>query len=308
MFDLAALRAATAHGPVARIVIAGVKGSSPRELGAAMLVWADGQSGSIGGGALEWQAMQRARVMLAKGGRRHFETTALGPNIGQCCGGAVSLLTEVYSADSLPQGPLVARPLEGAPMPLGVKRLLAKARNSGSLPATQVLQGWLIEPITTPQRQIWIWGAGHVGRALAEVLAPLPQLALTWVDVAVERFPDAPPPSRILPVPAPECAVTLAPQTAEHLIVTYSHALDLELCHRLLHHGFGFCGLIGSASKAARFRSRLAALGHSPQAISRILCPIGDPALGKAPHAIAIGVAAQMLRSNFLSQRSQCSI
>jgi xanthine dehydrogenase accessory factor len=101
-----------------------------------------------------------------------------------------------------------------------------------------------------------------------------------------------------LPVPDPGLAVALAPKDAEHLILTYSHALDLDLCHRLLTHGFSACGLIGSATKWARFRSRLAALGHSAPAIDRIDCPIGNPSLGKHPQAIAIGVA-----SAFLSRR-----
>ena len=87
----------------------------------------------------------------------------------------------------------------------------------------------------------------------------------------------------------------LAPAEAEHLVLTYSHALDLEICHRLLGHGFRAAGLIGSATKWARFRSRLAALGHAPEQVARIRCPIGDPALGKHPQAIAVGVAAEIL-------------
>ena len=78
-------------------------------------------------------------------------------------------------------------------------------------------------------------------------------------------------------------------------MLTYSHALDLDLCHRLLAHGFARAGVIGSATKWARFRSRLAALGHAPDAIARIDCPIGDPSLGKHPQAIAIGVAQAVL-------------
>lgn len=308
MFDLEALARAAVAGPVARVVIAAVKGSSPRELGASMLVWAGGQSGSIGGGALEWQAVLRAREMLAKGGQR-FDREALGPDLGQCCGGVVSLLTEVYTVDTLPQGPVVARSLShDSPAPLAVARVLAAARAQGGLQATQEVQGWLLESVAVAKRQLWIWGAGHVGRALVDVLGPLPQMALTWVDIAEDRFPPTPLGARILPVPAPENAVALAPAEAEHLIVTYSHALDLELCHRLLQQDFKFCGLIGSASKWARFRSRLAALGHSAKAIDRIHCPIGDPSLGKHPQAIAIGVATEILRSNSLSQRSLCSI
>ncbi len=167
--------------------------------------------------------------------------------------------------------------------------------SQGITPAPQLIQGWMVEPIARPTRQIWIWGAGHVGRALAQVLSPLPDLALTWVDTGPDRFPAAPLTARILPVPQPENAVPLAPRDAEHLILTYSHALDLALCHGLLTHGFATCGLIGSATKWARFRSRLTALGHSAPAIARITCPIGDPSLGKHPTAIAISVAHSLL-------------
>ncbi|MEO6301031.1 MAG: xanthine dehydrogenase accessory protein XdhC [Paracoccaceae bacterium] len=292
MFDLAGLGSAlAAHGRVARIVIAAFEGHSPREVGAAMLVWAGGQSGTIGGGALEFQAVARAREMLGPGGSR-MDRDALGPALGQCCGGVVTLLTEVY--DAVPEGPVVAR--GPGQMPLAVSRILAAARGQGASPEPGLVQGWMVEPITVPLRPVWVWGAGHVGRALVGVLAPLTGLEITWVDFAADRFP-AIAAVRILPVPEPERAVTLAPPDAEHLIVTFSHALDLELCHRLLQHGFGRCGLIGSATKWARFRSRLGALGHSTAEIGRIECPIGDPALGKHPQAIAIGVAAAMLRT-----------
>ncbi len=297
MFDLAALQTAvTTHGPVARVVIASVKGSSPRETGASMLVWANGQMGTIGGGALEWQATTHARAMLTTGGHR-LDHCSLGPNLGQCCGGAVSLLTEIYTANTLPTDTaLIARSLDGSPMPLAIKRLITQARNQGTRPAPQLIQGWMVEPIAHPTRQLWIWGAGHVGRALVHTLAPLPDISITWIDTAPDRFPDhILENTRALPVPNPADAVTLAPKTAEHLILTYSHALDLDLCHRLLTHGFSACGLIGSASKWARFRSRLAALGHHSTAINRIACPIGDPALGKHPQAIAISAAAAIL-------------
>jgi xanthine dehydrogenase accessory factor len=294
MFDRGALQTALlAHGRVARVVVAAVEGSAPREVGAAMLVWDGGQSGTIGGGALEWQAVLRARALLAQGDGARIDREALGPSLGQCCGGAVTLVSEVY--DTVPEGEVVARSLDGSPMPLAVRRILAAARGQGVMPAPQLLHGWMVEPVLAPRRQVWIWGAGHVGRAIVAVLAPLPDLALTWVDISPERFPEAPG-VRLLPVPDPADAVRLAPPEAEHLIVTFSHALDLELCHRLLNHGFARCGLIGSATKWARFRARLRALGHEPSAIARIACPIGDPALGKHPQAIAIGVAAEVMR------------
>ncbi|MGL6209363.1 MAG: XdhC family protein, partial [Paracoccaceae bacterium] len=163
----------------------------------------------------------------------------------------------------------------------------------------QLIQGWFIEPTARPQRHLWVWGAGHVGRAIVSTLAPLPDRAITWVDVAPDRFPDTPLEGvRILPTHDPTRALILCPPDGEHLILTYSHALDLDLCHHLLTHGFKALGLIGSATKWARFRARLKNLGHSDASVARIQCPIGDPSLGKHPQAIAIGVAREVLTAH----------
>jgi xanthine dehydrogenase accessory factor len=335
VFDLGGLAAAlAAHGQVARVVIAGVEGSSPREVGASMLVFAEGQSGTIGGGALEFEAAAKARLALAGcpptpslphagGGRRSagsvtedggrdgpsspnvgegwggwtcVERIALGPSLGQCCGGAVVLWTEVYDAVPEAVAGVVARgPGE---MPLAVARILAAARGQGARPAPGLVAGWLVEPVAEAERQVWVWGAGHVGRALVSVLAPLPGIAVTWVDVSAERFPDVVPEGvTVVPATDPALVADHAPVGAEHLVLTFSHALDLELCHRLLLRDFGTCGLIGSATKWGRFRSRLKALGHSGEAIARIRCPIGDPGLGKHPQAIAVGVVAELLKA-----------
>ncbi len=296
-FDREALReAVNTHGKVVRVVIAGIKGSSPREVGAAMLVWKDGQSGTIGGGTLEFQAAEAARTQAVSS---RLTQHALGPDLGQCCGGAVTLLSEIYDFDEVEglDDNIIARPVSTGAMPLSVKRMLAQARGQGVEPEPQLLDGWMVEPVHTPARNLWIWGAGHVGRALVDVLSPLPDLAITWVDTGPERFPETVPPGvTAVPAAKPAELVRHAPRDAEHLVLTYSHNLDLELCNRLLLHDFRFAGLIGSATKWARFRSRLAALGHSPERISRITCPIGDPSLGKHPQMIAVGVAAQLLR------------
>ncbi|KIC43583.1 molybdenum cofactor sulfurylase [Ruegeria sp. ANG-S4] len=296
-FDLEALREAVeTHGKVVRVVIAAIKGSSPREVGAAMLVWQDGQSGTIGGGTLEYQAAEAARLQTASS---RLTQHALGPELGQCCGGAVSLLSEVYDIDAVEalDDAIIARPVAGQDMPLMVKRLLADARGQGIAPEPRLVEGWMIEPVHRPTRNLWIWGAGHVGRALVDVLSPLPDLSITWVDTGQDRFPKAVPNGvTVVPVVKPADLVRHAPHNAEHLVLTYSHSLDLELCNRLLLHDFRFAGLIGSATKWARFRSRLAALGHAPERIGRITCPIGDPGLGKHPQMIAVGVAAQLLR------------
>ena len=235
-----------------RVTVAGVQGSAPREEGAAMLVRGDGIEGTIGGGALEWEAMRIARQMLADGRARAEHRFPLGPALGQCCGGAVALLFEAVAALDRPRG-----------------------------------------------ADLWVWGAGHVGRAIVAAMAPLPHVAITWADTAPGRFPDTPP-DGVETVAAADLPRLMghAPVHAHHLILTYSHETDLALCHAALARGFASCGLIGSATKWARFRSRLAALGHGDAEISRIDCPIGDPSLGKHPQAIAVGVAARLLKEH----------
>ena len=331
VFDLGALAVAlAAHGRVARVVIAGVEGSSPREVGASMLVWpgistGGGQSGTIGGGALEFEASAKAREWLASVppsptlppfGERgsvapwvertaspaRVERVALGPRLGQCCGGAVVLWTEVFEAVPEAVAGVVARGV--GEMPLAVARVLAAARGQGLRPSPGLVAGWLVEPVAEAERRVWVWGAGHVGRALVSVLAPLPGIAVTWVDVGQERFPEVVPEGvTVVPASDPALVADHAPVGAEHLVLTYSHSLDLELCHRLLKRGFKGLGLIGSATKWGRFRSRLAALGHSGEAVGRIRCPIGDPSLGKHPQAIAVGVVAEMLRDSRVAAR-----
>jgi len=299
-FDLDALRAAVAaHGRVARVVIAGAAGSVPRGPGTAMLVWRDGQSGTIGGGALEYQAVDRARQTLTSGDR--FDKVPLGPGLGQCCGGAVQMLTEIWDAARLATvtGEVHARPLPGSgpEMPLKLAGQLRAARAGHRPVETAMVQGWFVEPVRLSAQPLWVWGAGHVGRAIVATISPLPDFAITWVDSAPARFPDTVP-SGVTALPAPDmsAAMRLAPAKAHHLILTYSHEIDLALCHGALNRDFRFCGLIGSATKWTRFRKRLQQLGHSDACISRITCPIGEPGLGKHPQAIAVGVATSLIR------------
>ncbi|WP_406735625.1 xanthine dehydrogenase accessory protein XdhC [Thioclava sp. GXIMD4215] len=290
-FDPARLRHSA---PFTRVLVAGVKGSTPREAGAEMLVFADRIQGTIGGGALEYSAIQEARA-----GRTGRQTIPLGPAMNQCCGGAVTLAYEAITPQDMARefGALHARPLDGpAEMPLSVHRALARYRDRGQLPPL-LIDGWLVEPVAPPALPLWIWGAGHVGRAIATTLAPFPDYAIYLADTDAARFPEVLP-QGVTPLIAanPADLVPLAPLHAHHYVLTYSHALDLDLCHRLLTRGFGHLGLIGSDTKWARFRNRLRDLGHSPEKIGQIQCPIGDPSLGKHPQAIAIGVAAGVLR------------
>ncbi len=285
--DLGLIRKAIAeHGTITRILIAHSAGSAPRGAGTSMLVWDGGQSGTIGGGALELMATELAHTMASPVLSR---TIPLGPDLGQCCGGSVTLVWERFDLSTPPR---FARPMAAdAPMPDRLPNL-----PPGSVP--RIMNNWLIEAGPQPSRPVWIYGAGHVGRALVGVLAPLPDMALTWVDTHADRFPTHRHELTQLVATTPAAVTRYAPPDADHLILTYSHALDLALCHALLSHDTGSIGLIGSATKWARFKSRLGTLGHSPAQISRIACPIGDPALGKHPQAIALGVAATLLRSS----------
>ncbi|MDE0969424.1 MAG: xanthine dehydrogenase accessory protein XdhC [Octadecabacter sp.] len=234
------------------VSVTAIKGSAPREAGATMRVWADHQDGTIGGGALEFEATRIAQKLLVAGGGTVKRTFPLGPDLGQCCGGAVTL---DFSHDALDK-----------------------------------------EPTKPP---LWIWGAGHVGRAIAFVVAPFDDRNITLIDTSVNRMPDNLPPN-VSPLVAndPVRAVEHAPLHADHLILTYSHDIDLALCDSLLRHKFSSIGLIGSATKWARFHSRLVSMGHSAEHVNRIACPIGDPSLGKHPQAIAISVATTLISTS----------
>lgn len=224
-------------------------GSAPRDAQTVMQVFAAGQNGTIGGGALEYEATRIARTMLT-GPKTHLERVfPLGPDLGQCCGGAVTL--------SFTRNAIVAAPT-GHP--------------------------------------VWIWGAGHVGRAIAQILQPLSTWDVTLIDTTASKLPD-PMPHGVTPLVAadPVRAIPHAPKYADHLILTHSHDIDLALCDGLLRITKGSIGLIGSNTKWVRFQRRLGALDHTNAEISRIQCPIGDPSLGKHPQAIAIGVAAAMI-------------
>lgn len=287
-------------GAVVRVVVADHKGSVPRATGASMLVTDDAQHGTIGGGALEFDAIAQARKLLMQNGEwlREFSKIPLGPSLGQCCGGAVNLLAERFSNTELAHLQTLtdtfARPISGTPeMPLPVKKHLREAR-SGAVPTETKLQsGWLIEAIQPSQQPLWIYGAGHVGRALVAALEGLP-FNVTWIDTARDRFPEhIPKYADMLVAQNPAEAVRHAPDDARHLVLTYSHAIDFEICHRVLGRRFSALGLIGSDTKRTRFIKRLAAVGVDP---SRLDCPIGDRSLGKEPMAIAVGVVAELLQ------------
>lgn len=240
------------------VEITDTRGSTPRDVGTAMRVTAHGLEGTIGGGALEHQAISEARGLLARGGDGLLRSYPLGPDLGQCCGGAVTLH---YTRQPRPVDPVGGVASE-------------------------------VAPISDRPEPLWIWGAGHVGRAVVRAL-PKQAFQTLWIDSAPERFPQDIP-DHITTVPAADMPLLAAraPRAAHHLIFTYSHDIDLALCAALLRRGAAWVGVIGSATKKARFFKRLRVMGLDP---TPIICPIGDRSLGKAPEAIAKGVVQQLL-------------
>ncbi len=299
-FNRSALeKCVAAHGAVVRVLVASTKGSAPRDGGATMLVWQSGQSGTIGGGALEHQASLRARELLTGAKRVMHLTQPLGPNLGQCCGGNVTLILERFETENLPAENEInfARAVDAdasVDIPALLQRRIDAAKDTPIEPI--LTAGWLAESIQQTPTPVWIYGAGHVGRALARTLAPLGGYDITLIDTDTARLPSHLP-QNVTTLTAENMAdlVKHAGDDAHHYIMTMDHAFDLEICHQLLDRRFGFAGLIGSKTKWARFQNRLEQLGHTRDEVSRITCPIGDPTLGKEPQTIAVGIAHALL-------------
>jgi xanthine dehydrogenase accessory factor len=244
------------------VTVAQGQGSVPREDGAWMAVSHDRVWGTVGGGHLEWQAMAQARERLGRVGVPWSLDMALGPSLGQCCGGRVRLLFE----------PLAAGQTQGV-----AERL---------------------RPSTTP---VALFGGGHVGRAIVSALAPLP-FGVRWIDSRDEIFPDQVPLDVVCEHSDPvHAAVADVAAGSRVLIMSFSHAEDLDVVQACLlrqraRGDLPFVGLIGSQTKWATFRSRLRQRGFADAELVHITCPIGVPGIaGKQPAVIAAAVAAQLL-------------
>ena len=288
------------HGKIARVLILKTFGSAPRDEGTTMLIWDSGQFGTIGGGELEYQVTRLAKKIIIDNKGSRIKKFSLGPDMGQCCGGAVELLIEILDETkvkfiSVDDG-FFARPVFKDEKSLNVQALIKSYRNKSVPIKTSFKDGWLLEPVTKEKELIWIYGAGHVGTAIANILSKLSQFSVTCIDTSQDRYPDNFPKTvEKLITKNPAQIVQYAPSETHHLILTYSHALDLEICHQLLQHNFATAGLIGSKTKWARFKKRLNELNYTFEQINRIICPIGEPSFGKSPYEIAIGVASMLL-------------
>ena len=260
-----------AAAPAVLVRVHSTEGSAPRDAGAWMAVFADSllgtpdTIGTIGGGHLEHQAIARAHELLAGQGDAAPEMMrmALGPSLGQCCGGVVHLSLQRVSAQD---AATLRQQLDDQRMPVA------------------------------------LFGGGHVGHALAEVLARLP-VALHWIDSREGIFPAALPAHVVCEhsEPVQGAVASLAPGSRV-LIMSFSHAEDLDVLAQCLARqrtqgDLPYIGLIGSQTKWATFRHRLEARGYSAEELAHVTCPIGAPGIeGKEPEVIAVAVAAQLLQ------------
>ena len=258
------LLAQLALEPAILVSVHSTRGSVPREKGAWMAVFAKNFVGTVGGGHLEFEALASARHRLQASGGEEFERFPLGPALGQCCGGEVTLRFERVSA--------------------GDAQSLARR-------------------LTPQQMPVALFGGGHVGHALVNVLANLP-LKVTWIDSRDEVFPQDLPSNVVCEYSDPvHQAVSVLVPGSRVLIMSFSHAEDLEVVAACLLRqrekgDLPYVGLIGSKTKWATFKRRLEARGFSEQELAHVTCPIGVPGIvGKEPEVIAVAVAAQLLQT-----------
>ncbi|GJJ00534.1 hypothetical protein RugamoR64_10720 [Duganella rhizosphaerae] len=324
--------------PAVLVTVAIVEGSGPREPGARMLVTAGGQVDTIGGGHLEMCAVDVGRSMLngaAKAGEgahtpARLERYALGPTLGQCCGGVVHLAFELIDATLADVMASLRKrwredswrisAIDGTPVSLLLDAdgaVVAGAGDAGvagaaafgpAFPAidhqrgTHILRDtagrrWLADPCLAPRAHLLLFGAGHVGAAIVRMLGELP-CTVSWIDEREDMFPASIPANvTIEATDAPEALVAAAPAGASYLVMTHSHALDQRLSEAILARAdVGWFGLIGSKTKRVQFERRMAARGLPEERIAAMVCPIGIAGItNKLPAAIAASVCAQLL-------------
>ncbi|KQX40219.1 xanthine dehydrogenase accessory protein XdhC [Devosia sp. Root436] len=237
-----------------------VRGSSPREQGTFMLVGAHDLFGTIGGGALEYMVIGHARRLIANGQAEAAMDVPLGPEIGQCCGGRVAV--GLRYADAAIRERLAAR----------------VAAEEAALP------------------HVYVFGAGHVGRALAQMLALLP-VQLQVIDTRQEELALLPEGITAHAVAMPEAMVRSAPQGSSYVILTHDHALDFLIAQEALARTDApYIGMVGSRTKRAKFSSWFQGEGGEARALERLVLPIGQQGLGdKRPEVIAALAAAEIM-------------
>lgn len=275
----------------ALILVKEARGSVPRGKGTGLVVLADGRfHGTIGGGALEWETLHQAMTFLKGVSRFEFQKIPLGPNLGQCCGGSVSLTFERWSPDRLSEVQLLANAESHG-------SFSTKNEKHGDKVFRQIQSTECDETFGVQRIPVAVFGAGHVGKALVLSLALTPT-NITWVDTRSDMFPAISPENvsmHALGVPA-----SILPDLAENtaiIILTHSHAQDLSILEAALKRAFSFVGVIGSQTKRSRFESLLMKSGMDNALATSFHCPIGIAGIdGKEPSVIAASVTAQILR------------
>ena len=316
------------------VTICGIRGSTPRETGAKMIVTARETIGTIGGGQLEHQCTHIAAGLL---GGEEVPTTRrfpLGPALGQCCGGVVDVLFEPVASD-LPGWLQNLRALHGqrqasvlvtateSAMKFVVSEdnvfgidegdcdpaIVEEARSLLQGGAAGVIDGMFYEPVLGSDFNIAVFGAGHVGAAVVNVLSGL-DCNIRWIDSRRGIFRATPRNVRAIETGEPALEVAAMPPSSYYLIMTHSHPLDFDICDRILRRGdAAYCGLIGSMTKRRRFEKRFRRQGLARSAVEQLVCPIGVTGIsGKKPAEIAIAVAAEILRAHERSLAPQRSL
>lgn len=283
------------------VSVLATEGSAPRGAGTRMLVTADGQQGTIGGGQLEFRAVEQARAILDHPtGTWRVQDYPLGPLLGQCCGGRVRLLIEHLDPAALDwlhdaePGRMLATTLgkDAVVRQIFERETATRQSARGDRPASGAR---MVEPVGERARPVYLFGAGHVGQAIARHMTGLP-LQLAWFDTRPEQTTI----DGVTVMAEEEIAhcIAEAPADAAILILTHDHPLDYHLALAALSRDpVAFVGLIGSSTKIARFKSRFRTDGIDEAALARLTAPIGVPGvIGKEPDVIAVAVLAQVLQ------------
>lgn len=306
------------------VTVAGIRGSAPREVGAKMIVSSKATFGTIGGGQLEYQCARLAVGMLGDDEKPEVRTFPLGASMGQCCGGVVDILFEPV-ASRLPSWLRDIRALHGQREPAVLLThlpgrfaktvvtganaygdeatlqpdIVARARAGlGAGRRSQRIGEWFFENIVGTEFNIAVFGAGHVGSAVVRSLSAL-DCNIRWVDSRRSIFRSTPANVRAVEATDPALEVAAMPARSCYLIMTHSHAIDFDICDRILRRpDFAYCGLIGSLSKRRRFEKRLRSAGIQEREIERLVCPIGVEGItGKKPAEIAVAATAEVLQA-----------
>ena len=325
----------TAAGePAVLVTIAGIRGSTPRETGAKMIVTARETIGTIGGGQLEHQCTHIAAGLLEGEERPAMRRFPLGPALGQCCGGVVDVLFEPVGA-GLPDWLRDLRALYGQRQPavlvtatdaatkfvvsaddvFGIDAdacdaaVVAAARGLLHGEAAAVREEMFYEPVLGSDFNIAVFGAGHVGAAVVNVLSGL-DCNIRWIDSRRGIFRATPRNVRAIESSEPALEVAAMPPGSYYLVMTHSHPLDFDICDRILRRGdAAYCGLIGSLTKRRRFEKRFREQGLAKAALEGLVCPIGVAGIsGKKPAEIAISAAAEILQARGAPQAEQRSL